>query len=579
MKQLGKILRLNQEIKTNATDLIGQVANIEEAIIRRAKQLKAQIGREQGIYSKKEYKGDPGIADIIFNKNLTKDFSEGGYRINLEKFITNPEYADKVIKIYDRIKQSYNPLKVLKTAPQYKGYSESLLLAYKGLRNQTVKFKLSIDKARDFFEQYDVVNPKLRQQVVKNIEKSVDLYMRQAWMLKTVKPITLPASNAKTTTFAFIDSGVKSRVLNYNTEIRLGTELGDANYKLWMETQVIPKLKEMYPNNKFIQGLQPVVNVGTNLGSVAVNYGLPINMMPKSDYDRDAFNEYKEAFNELIKLPAYKDGAGKAMTIQNMFYYYSMIANGGRVGPTSMHGIFEDYINKGRRNHPPKSFQRFVSNADSSEGIYDAILGFITDEMIAPFSSPYTGGTRILRYKNKDNDRIDLYIKPKKDTNDDSPYDDDYNPMDDYLDYGQVMSEYHDKTAEINGFEKQDKSSLHNSDNRNYFLNPVAVDTYSPTTVVNVSREEFDKYPTLSRFQVTISPVKKSRETKAGLVDIISSRVEDKPLIQKFINKIRKENNGMIATAITMNKSGISNVIAVKEWLESALSAIENNCI
>lgn len=582
MKQIGKILRLNQEIKTNASDLIGQVANIEEAIIRRAKQLKAQLGREFGIFNREDYRGDPEIGDIIFNKNLTKSFSQGGYRIDLEQFITNPEYANKVIKIYDIIKQSYNPLKVIKTAPQYKGYSESLLLAYKGLRNQSVKFRLAVDEARNFFEEYDVVNPKLRQQVVKNIERATDLYMRQAWMLKTVKPITLPASTDKMTTFAFIDNGVKSKVLNYNTEIRLGTELGDANYKLWMETQVIPKLKEMYPNNKFIRNLQPVVNVGTNLGAVSVNYGLPINMMPKSDYDRDAFNEYKEAFNELIKLPAYHDGAGKSMTLQNMFYYYSMIANGGRVGPTSLHGIFEDYMTQERNNHPPKSFREFVSNADASEKTYKAILGFLNDEMIAPFSSPYAGGTRILRYKNKDNDRIDLYIKPKRDTSDDNPaYDDDYNPMEEYFDYEAIMGNYHDKTAEINGFKKETDTYgvMHNSDNRNYFLNPVAVSGYSPTQVVTVSREEMDKYPTLSRFQVTIAPAKKGRELKAGLVDIMSSKVEDRPLIYKFINKIRKENNGMIATAITMNEVGMTDVVAVKKWLESALSAIENNCI
>jgi hypothetical protein len=35
----------------------------------------------------------------------------------------------------------------------------------------------------------------------------------------------------------------------------------------------------------------------------------------------------------------------------------------------------------------------------------------------------------------------------------------------------------------------------------------------------------------------------------------------------------------MIATAITMNEVGMTDVVAVKKWLESALSAIENNCI
>jgi hypothetical protein len=76
--------------------------------------------------------------------------------------------------------------------------------------------------------------------------------MRQSWMKSYIKPITLPASTDSRTVFAFIDNAQQTRVLNYNTEIKLGTELCDANYKLWMETVVIPELKRMYPDNKFI---------------------------------------------------------------------------------------------------------------------------------------------------------------------------------------------------------------------------------------------------------------------------------------------------------------------------------------
>jgi hypothetical protein len=35
----------------------------------------------------------------------------------------------------------------------------------------------------------------------------------------------------------------------------------------------------------------------------------------------------------------------------------------------------------------------------------------------------------------------------------------------------------------------------------------------------------------------------------------------------------------MVATTVTINESGISDTIAVKKWLESALSSIKNNCI
>ena len=594
MKQLGKILRLNQEIKTNATDLIGQVANIEEAIIRRAKQLKSQLGR-RGI-NKQNFKGDPEVKKIIFNKKLTEPIDKGGYRIDIEKFMTNPVYADNVIALYDKIKQSYNPLRVLKTVPHYKGYSESLFSAYKGLKNKSVKFKVVVNKSRTFFEEYGVVNAKLREQVVKNTEKAVDLYMRQSWMRSYIKPITIPRSGTKTyedpvtnkkvtkqvTTYAFVDSGVKARVLNYDTEIQLGTELGDANYKLWMETQVIPQLKELYSNNIFLKGLQPVVNTNTNLGSVSVNYGLPINMMPKTDYERDMFNDYKEAFNQLITAPAYTDGAGKALSVQDMFYYYSLIANGGRVGPTSIHGIFEDYINRegvGDKFNAPKNYRSFISKEDASGKTYDKILKYLTDEMLAPFSSPYTTGTNILRYKDKDTDKIELYIKPKQvsETTDEQDYA--YNQMDEMMGYDMIMSNYHDSKQEINGFVRKTKeANLHNSDNRNYFQNPLPINGLSKSQVITLNQEEQEQYPTLARFTVTLSPVSTKKGYKAGLLDITATKAEDKEIAKKFIDYIRKD-KGFLVAATTVDENGISNTIPVKEWLNGALETIENNCI
>lgn len=580
MKQLGKILRLNQEIKTNANDLIGQVANIEEAIIRRAKQLKSQLSRK-GI-NQKNFRGDPAVKKIIFSKKLTSPYSDGGYRIDLEQFITNPVYANNVIKTYDLIKQSYNPLRVLKTVPHYKGYSESLLSAYKGLKNKSVKFKVVVNKARDFFETHGVVNVKMREQVVKNTEKAVDLYMRQSWMKKYIKPITLPASTDKQTVYAFIDTGTQTRVLNYNTEIQLGTELGDANYKLWMETVVIPQLKTMYPDNVFIKGLQPVVNTNTNLGSVSVNYGLPINMMPKTDYERDLFNDYKDAFNQLIKVKAFADGAGKAISVQDMFYYYSLIANGGRVGPTSIHGIFEDYINRegiSDKYNAPKNYRSFISKVDASETTYNKIVKYLTDEMLAPFSSPYSSGTSILRFRDKDTDKIELYIKPKQETTTDEQ-DYEYNMMDEYMDYDAIMSNFHDSKQEINGFvRKTEEVNLHNSDNRNYFQNPLPINGLSKSQIITLTQQEIEQYPTLSRFQVTLAPVSTSKGYRAGLLDIVSSKPEDKEIIKKFTDYIRKDNKGMIVAATTVSESGIADVIPVKKWLNSALEAIENNCI
>jgi hypothetical protein len=87
------------------------------------------------------------------------------------------------------------------------------------------------------------------------------------------------------------------------------------------------------------------------------------------------------------------------------------VSNDGRVGPNSLHGIFEDYVTA--HGSKAKDYNSFISKADADEQTYERILSYITDEMLAPTSSPYTSGTRIIKYKDKDTDRIEIYIKDK----------------------------------------------------------------------------------------------------------------------------------------------------------------------
>ena len=111
MKEMGKILRLNQEIKTNAGDLIAQVANIEEAILRRAKvvvdyygskhRLEQRYAEDHPELSKKQVKQAIAL--------LTSDKMDD-YKIDLERFLRDERYRNEKIQQYNLIKQSYNPL-------------------------------------------------------------------------------------------------------------------------------------------------------------------------------------------------------------------------------------------------------------------------------------------------------------------------------------------------------------------------------------------------------------------------------------------------------------------------------------
>jgi hypothetical protein len=53
----------------------------------------------------------------------------------------------------------------------------------------------------------------------------------------------------------------------------------------------------------------------TGLPYIVMGLGNDVNMLPNSDYDREVFNEYKQAFNDLIKVDLYKDANGTDWSI------------------------------------------------------------------------------------------------------------------------------------------------------------------------------------------------------------------------------------------------------------------------
>jgi hypothetical protein len=60
--------------------------------------------------------------------------------------------------------------------------------------------------------------------------------------------------------------------------------------------------------------LKPVITK-TSLGIYSVSYGLHINMLPRTEYERDVFNEVKEDFNKLISENLFTDAAGNSWAI------------------------------------------------------------------------------------------------------------------------------------------------------------------------------------------------------------------------------------------------------------------------
>lgn len=540
-KEIGKILRLNQEVKTNALDLQNQVANIEEVITRRLRQL-ARVENRGSYYSHGATKDEL--------KNPDK------YKIDLEKFLYDEVYQQEKIAQYDRIKQSYNVLRVLTTDPQYKGYMETLYMAHQGLLNKQLKYRFTVGKIADFIQKNKVTG-NLQQQVLKNGNNYVDYKLRQNWMRDSKIQITIPGSTDKMKTYAFIGTPNSYSQLYFDKTIQLGTDMGDANFKLWMEQTLIPRLKAdpTLKDNIFIQHLSPIVNSRTNLGMTAVYYGLNgINMLPQSDAEREMFDIHKDAFNKLATYDLIRDAKGHTFAIKDLFYLYSLICNNGKFGPTSLHKIFEDYLDSSRA----QSYKHFIAEKDRDLDFYQDLVKTCTDEWLAPMSSPYVGGSKVLKYKDQNNEQILLYKKKEKKSKGDYDVEQD---MDDIFmnDMGFDPEGGKDPMAEINNYVKQQSSALAKRD-YSFFSNPEVKYNAIGLQIMPTTLELTKQYPITYEI----------RDGKPVIVNIGGN----KEVVDKFI-KLMKDRKGILPTKQILGTDGFTTVIN-EEQIESELNSIIN---
>lgn len=542
-KEIGKILRLNQEVKTNALDLQNQVANIEEVITRRLRQL-ARVENRGSYYS------HGATEDEL--KNPDK------YKIDLEKFLYDEVYQQEKIVQYDRIKQSYNVLRVLTTDPQYKGYMETLYMAHQGLLNKQLKYRFTVGKIADFIQKNKVTS-NLQQQVLKNGNNYVDYKLRQNWMRASKIQITIPGSTDKMKTYAFIGTPNSYSQLYFDKTIQLGTDMGDANFKLWMEQTLIPKLKvdPKLKDNIFIQHLSPIVNSRTNLGMTSVYYGLNgINMLPQSDTEREMFDIHKDAFNKLATYGLIRDAKGNTFTIQELFYLYSLICNNGKFGPTSLHKIFEDYLDSYRA----QSYKHFIAEKDRDLDFYQDLVKTCTDEWLAPMSSPYVGGSKVFKYKDQNNEQILLYKKKEKKSKGGYDYDSGQDMDDAFInDMGFDPEGGKDPMAEINNYVKQESSALAKRD-YSFFSNPEVKYNTSDFQVLSTKSELINQHPIT--YEV--------RDGKPVLVNIGG----DGEIAKKFM-KLMNDRKGILPTKQILGTDGFTTVIN-EEQIESELNSIIN---
>ena len=429
-KRLGQFLRLNQEIKTKPDELINFVLKIENCLVDRAKLIK-RVNERLGI--KTEVSDEIGVIDF-------KRFAES--------FISDPDnpsaYHNQQIELYEKhCKSCVNPLRILTTVPHYKGYLESMILAYEGDYFKSVKFRAIKQLGNKFITDTKVSRSTDKTAVYKGVQSFVDDYMNNAYL--RTQTFKLPASTSSRT--VHIVSKLDSVVNTKEGElVALGTELGNKTFEKFFEEVFIPELKksEYGRNNLFVQGLEDVLVADSITGLKYLAKSLTINMLPLSENERVLLGQYRNDFN---KLAGHSIQIGRqTYSIVQMFQFYNLLKFKGKGGRSSLLSIFEDIM--ANQNEYLVDYRTFINEFDST---YDFAIGYpenqvsdtgkyiigIDEEIIykylAPLGNPQTATSTVIKYKDPNTGETILLKKiEEEETSQDYGDYGDANPYEDF---------------------------------------------------------------------------------------------------------------------------------------------------
>lgn len=412
---LGKILKINQGLPTNTSDLYSYIKSIEKYIesrfnrqilekqeeyLRIEKELektwltpeKKEILKEerrlQKIYP--ELEEGSSLYNFYNKYNLIYEDINGNIRhgdleaklgkpkeaikarqdyfksrkemaniwqsFDLVRFITDPIYKQESIEKYEQNKVNFNILEVISAVPHFREMFNVLAINKSVLNSLSSRNRLEDiilnQLSRNFAGVRMDVSKPLNKLEIRTIKDQIDKYLIRSWIISKGIEINVPASPKNPAPYI----------------LRLDNENNINKFRSYVENYAIPLLKDKLKNNKFIQLLTFGLRQGVPF------YKLPLNMVQvdNTQKTRALYEEALYAFNNLNKIKI----TGIDMNLVDMFYLYNLVVNQDKFGPNSMTRIFEDLVSSGNEDLLIYDFNNWID----SQNIEDLVNRFRTEE-------------------------------------------------------------------------------------------------------------------------------------------------------------------------------------------------------
>lgn len=412
---LGKILKINQGLPTNTSDLYSYIKSIEKYIesrfnrqilekqeeyLRIEKELektwltpeKKEILKEerrlQKIYP--ELEEGSSLYNFYNKYNLIYEDINGNIRhgdleaklgkpkeaikarqdyfksrkemaniwqsFDLVRFITDPIYKQESIEKYEQNKVNFNILEVISAVPHFREMFNVLAINKSVLNSLSSRNRLEDiilnQLSRNFAGVRMDVSKPLNKLEIRTIKDQIDKYLIRSWIISKGIEINVPASPKNPAPYI----------------LRLDNENNINKFRSYVENYAIPLLKDKLKNNKFVQLLTFGLRQGVPF------YKLPLNMVQvdNTQKTRALYEEALYAFNNLNKAKI----TGIDMNLVDMFYLYNLVVNQDKFGPNSMTRIFEDLVSSGNEDLLIYDFNNWID----SQNIEDLVNRFRTEE-------------------------------------------------------------------------------------------------------------------------------------------------------------------------------------------------------
>lgn len=383
-KILGRMLKINQGMPTNTTDMYSYIKGIEKYVESRFnKDAIDKFDPARKKYSKlkkSQYAKEEEIQEALKQFNQAKQDLQNTWKsFDLIRFINDENYKQQMIEQYEAYKIHFNILDTISRVPHFRAmFSQlglnndvtGLLSKRKNIEDHILNTVLHQDQNDD----EELLYAKLDKNEIAHIKDVIDKHIRYAWINSKQLVINIPQNALDNTHSSY--------------PLYLETEEDIEKFVQFMEKYVIPKLKEKLPDNDFVK----MLTFGLKDGQPFYRLGLNMLQVDNTVKTRTLYDKALTAFNDLNRMTV--EGINDAESGNNhlkfgdLFYLYNLIVNKDKFGANSMTRIFEDLINntKGLLVH---DFNYWIDKQNYKEimDIVNSVVEEITNERTSKTSN------------------------------------------------------------------------------------------------------------------------------------------------------------------------------------------------